>query len=68
MIPLDGTADLPAKHKAQLLEAIEQMQARDRSVGIFECVRAISAIWINTYGIQFVSSPMSDVSLCSSTS
>jgi len=30
MIPLDGVTDLPPKQKQQLLDSIEQMQARDR--------------------------------------
>jgi hypothetical protein len=30
MIPLDGMADLPEKHKQKLMESMESMQAKDR--------------------------------------
>jgi hypothetical protein len=30
MLPLDGMADLPDKHKKKLMESMETMQAQDR--------------------------------------
>lgn len=54
MIPLDGMADLPEKHKQKLMESMESMQAKDRHAArtfiavSFPCTPPLSELLVPT--------------------